>query len=401
MKNIILIIPYGGVGGMERLATHLYKHYKNQNYKVKVLKIVKLKDDIENFGEDELFLSEIDFISMSFVKRFFFYLQSPFLIRRIIKHYKFTHSFSFGDMANILSSLSLTNEYKIASIHALKSVEFTNNDFLSKIFKLAYRSSYYFHDRVICISEAIKVDLIKNCNFKFIKKLQVIYNPHDIYQINYMASFPIEAVHENKIFEKQVILFLGRLSVQKSPWHLVKAFSLVVKNNNGINLVFIGDGDENVLKYLKSLIKELNIESNVFFLGRKSNPYQYLKKANVLALSSYYEGTPNVIVEAIATGIPIVTSNCTNGITELMSCDQLEKTGKLIETESGIITPNFFKGSLSIPVKSDIIQEEVVFAEALTLVISDQKYKQKIILNRDKLLQKFNIEVVAKQYLEK
>ena len=120
-----------------------------------------------------------------------------------------------------------------------------------------------------------------------------------------------------------------------------------------------------------------------------------------MALSSYYEGTPNVIVEAIATGIPIVTSNCTNGITELMSCDQLEKTGKLIETESGIITPNFFKGSLSIPVKSDIIQEEVVFAEALTLVISDQKYKQKIILNRDKLLQKFNIEVVAKQYLEK
>lgn len=401
MKNILLIIPYGGVGGMERLAFYLHDHYKKQGCNVKVLKIIKLKTDIVNFGEDEFFLSDIDFSSMSFRKRLLFYFKAPFAIRQIIKQNSIDYSIAFGDMANVFSSLSFSREFKIASIHALKSVELTNNNFLNKFFKLAYKSSYYFLDKVVCISEAIKKDLITNCNFNFPEKLKVIYNPHDINQMLSMSLEPIELQDELRLFEKDVILFLGRLSIQKSPWHLVKAFSQVAKNNGNLNLIFIGDGDDNVLKYLKILIEELSIKDKVFFLGRKSNPYQYLKKANVLALSSYYEGTPNVIVEAIANEVPIVTSNCTDGIIELMSDTQLDQIGQLLETESGIITPNFFKGSLSIPKNSELIEEEILFAKALELVLSNKKYKEKLIENKEKLLRKFNIENIAEQYLKK
>jgi glycosyltransferase involved in cell wall biosynthesis len=401
MKNILLIMPYGGVGGMERLAIYLHNHYKNQGYNVKVLKIIKLKTDIVNFGGDEYFLSDIDFTSMSFLSRLFFYLKAPLSIRRLINNNNVNFSIAFGDMANVFSSLSFTGEFKIASIHALKSVEFTSKNFLNIIFKLAFKSSYYFLDKVVCISEAIKKDLITNCDFSFPEKLKVIYNPHDINQMLSMSLEPIELNDELRLFEQDVILFLGRLSIQKSPWHLVKAFSQVVKNNNNLNLIFIGDGDDNVLKYLKILIEELNIKDKVFFLGRKSNPYQYLKKANVLALSSYYEGTPNVIVEAIANEVPIVTSNCTDGIIELMSNSQLDQIGQLLETESGIITPNFFKGSLSIPKNNELIEEEILFAKALDLVLSNKKYKEKLIENKEKLLKKFNIENIAEQYLKK
>lgn len=399
MKNILLIMPYGSVGGMERLALNFYSHYKAQGYSVKAIKIIQLPSDIIHFGEDEIALSTLDFYEMSFAKRFWFYFKIPFLIRKIIKQNNILHSISFGDMANVFSSLSFTSEFKIASIHALKSVEFVTKSFLNTIFKLAFKTSYYFFDKVVCISQAIKKDLLENCGYKFKNNLQVIYNPHNVLDIERLASIEIENQVENELFQNDVILFLGRLSAQKAPWHLIKSFSLLENKDNKIKLVLIGDGDINITNYLKELSEKLNIKQNVVFLGRKSNPYQYLKKAKVLALSSYYEGTPNVIVEAIATETPIVSSNCTDGILELMSIVENEQIEDFMITESGIITPNFFKGELSIPNNESITNEEIIFSKALKLVLFNENFKDKIIKNKSILLSKFNLERVANEYL--
>jgi glycosyltransferase involved in cell wall biosynthesis len=399
MKSILLIMPYGSVGGMERLAFNFFTHYKAQGYIVKAIKIVQLPSDIIYFQEDEIALSKVDFCEMSFAKRFLFYCKIPFLINGIIKKYGITHSIAFGDMANVFSSLSFTKEYKIASIHALKSVEFVNKNFLSTIFKLAFKSSYYFFDKVVCISEAIKKDLIEKCGYTFIANLTVIYNPHNIKQIEEMALLPLESNHEKALFQNQVILFLGRLTIQKAPWHLIKAFSLLENPDNKIKLVLLGDGNENVTDYLLQLVEKLKVKDNVVFLGRKSNPYQYLKQARILALTSYYEGTPNVVVEAIATGTPIVSSNCTDGIMELMSLKTASAIGELIETESGIITPSFFKGNLAIPSDEKITAEEKVFANVLQMVLGNTKYQQELLYNKKILVEKFDLEKVAQLYL--
>ena len=399
MKNILLIMPYGSVGGMERLALNFYTHYKAQGYTVKAIKIIQLKSDIIYFGDDEIALSTIDFYEMSFAKRFWFYIKIPFLIRKIIKQNKCTHSIAFGDMANVFSSLSFTSEFKIASIHALKSVEFVSKSFLNTVFKLAFKTSYFFFNKVVCISQAIKVDLIENCGFKFKNKLQVIYNPHNVKEIEKLASIPLESSIENELFLNDVVLFLGRMSAQKAPWHLIKAFSLLENSDNKIKLVLIGDGDASITNYLNQLIEKLKIKDNVVFLGRKSNPYQYLKRAKILALSSYYEGTPNVIVEAIATKTPIVSSNCTDGIIELMSHSQKEILEDCIYTESGIITPNFFKGKLSIPTDETITKEEIVFSNALNTILTESKFKMILNSKSSILLDKFNLDKVSKEYL--
>ena len=392
-------MPYGSVGGMERLALNFYTHYKEQGYSVKAIKIIQLPSDIIHFGNDEIALSTVDFYEMSFVKRLMFYLKIPYLIHKIVKQNKTTHSIAFGDMANVFSSLSFTSEFKIASIHALKSVEFVSKSFLNSIFKLAFKTSYYFFNKVVCISEAIKVDLIENCGFKFKSKLQVIYNPHNVAEIEKLALIEIESLAEVELFKNDVILFLGRMSAQKAPWHLIKAFSLLENIDNKIKLVLIGDGDNAITNYLKELINKLNIEKNVVFLGRKSNPYQYLKRAKILALSSYYEGTPNVIVEAIATETPIVSSNCTDGIIELMSQNENKKIENCIHTESGIITPNFFKGTLLIPTEESITQEEIIFSKALQTILTQSIYKEKLIKNKINLLSKFNLKLVSNDYL--
>lgn len=285
MKNILLFMPYGSVGGMERLALNFYHQYRKEGFEVKAVKIIQLESDIIHFGADEIALSTIDFNEMSFLERFWFYVKIPFLLRKIITQNEITHSIAFGDMANVFSSLTFTKEFKIASIHALKSVEFVSKSFLNSVFEMAFKTSYRVFDKVVCISQAIEDDLIKRCGYRF-QNLEVIYNPHDVERIAEMSILPLDSEFEKELFQKKVILFLGRLSEQKAPWHLIKSFSLLKEPD--VVLVFIGDGGASITGLLHELIDDLGISDSVFFLGRKSNPYHYLKQASVLALTSYY-----------------------------------------------------------------------------------------------------------------
>ncbi len=400
MKNILLIIPYGGVGGMERLAFSFYNYYKKEGYFIKALKFIKLENDIINFGEDELFFSDHDFSDMSKTERLKFYFSIPYKLRKVIKKHKITHSISFGAMPNVYSSLTFTKDYKVASIHALKSVELSNDSLLSKMTRFGYKYTYKKLDKVVCISNAIKEDLIEKCNFRFVNKLEVIYNPHDVEEIQKRSLEDITLPEEMHLLEDNSILFIGRLSTQKSPWHLIKAFSLVLKNVPEAKLIFIGDGDGRVLNHLEDLIEELKIKGKIHFLGRRKNPYKYLAKAKVLALASHYEGTPNVIVEAMCLGTPIVSSCCTYGVVELMSLKNHLIEDKMVTVEAGIITPNLYKNRLGIPETNDFIQEEYVLAEAIELALKSKEYKQNLEINKNDLLRKFNLEKVANEYLK-
>jgi glycosyltransferase involved in cell wall biosynthesis len=399
MKRILLIIPYGGVGGMERLAWSFYNFYKERDYSIKTVKFIKLKDDIINFNEDELFFSNCDYSDMSRFKRLWFNLLVPIRLRMIIKKHKITHSIAFGDPANLYSSITLTNEYKIGSIHALKSVELSNDSNLSKLTRFGLKYTYKKLNKLVCISKSIKEDLIEKCHYKHKNNLQVIYNPHDIDEIKKRATETLED-SESLLFKGKTLVFLGRLSTQKSPWHLIKAFSLLLKKVPDVTLIIIGDGDKSVLNYIEKLIVKFEIKNNIVFLGRKSNPYKYLAKADALVLSSHYEGTPNVIVEAICLEVPIVTSNCTNGILELMSLKSHTNLKGNFVVEGGIITPNLFKGKLGIPNDDRFLDEEKSFANALHDVLSSDKYSKEIKIQSKNLLNKFDLKTVANKYLE-
>ncbi|WP_299216927.1 glycosyltransferase [uncultured Aquimarina sp.] len=399
MKRILLIMPYGSVGGMERLALTFYNHYKMKGDTVKAMKIIKLDNDIINFGDDELFFKPYDFNKMTKVERILFYVKAPLLLRKIIKKEKITHSIAFGDMANIFSSLTFTKELKIGSLHALKSVELKNKTLLNKLLKTCFNTSFKNFNKLVCISNAIKQDLIQNCKYR-LDNLEIIYNPHDLQEIKNKSLEEITDKEEQELFLGNVILFLGRLSHQKSPWHLIKSFYLLGEENKDTKLVFVGDGVQEVITYCNYLISKLNLTDKVVFLGRKSNPYKYLAKSKMLALSSLYEGTPNVIVESICLGIPVVSSNCTGGIIELMSTKNVTIDNKNVEVESGIITPNFYKGDLSIPTVDSIIEEERHFAKGLSEVLLNNRFKENLNNNKNDLLNKFDVDQVSEAYLK-
>ena len=397
MKNILLFMPYGSVGGMEKLAYTFYIYYKSMGYKVTAVKIIKLADDIVNFGEDEIGLSLKDFAAYSKAERIKFYYSIPKKLKTIIIDKEIDHTISFGDMANCFSALSKTSERKTASIHALKSVELSSKTLMNKLFEVSYKTIYKRFDKVVCISQGIKKDLLDHFDYKF-DNLEVIYNPHDFSYIQNRILEEIDNEFEENIFKKNVVLFLGRLSVQKAPWHLINAFFL--SNQKEANLVFIGDGSAVILDLLLKQAADLGIKDRVFFLGRKENPYKYLKRSNVIALTSYYEGTPNVIAEAIALEIPVISSDCTDGITEMMSVRHGKEYGKLLLTEAGIITPSFFEGKLEIPTDFCFTESEKAFAEALDYYFENSDYFKEILKNnKNELKKKYNLPEVGTKYI--
>lgn len=397
-RHILLIIPYGGVGGMERLALNLYRHYRSLGDRVKVMKLVRLPDDIVNFGEDEIALSERDLTEMSALRRAGFYLSIPFSIARAVRAHGITHSIAMGDMGNLFSSLSPSREFRVASIHSLKSVELAGGGVLNRIFGLAYRTSYRRFDRVVSISRAIRSDLLENCGYRFPDSLEVVYNPHDLSAITKAAAEPL-APDEAALLSGPAVVFLGRLTGQKALWHLIRAFQAVLGRGMQARLVFIGDGDADMTGYLQSLVDGYGIAAHVTFLGRRTNPYKYLSHADVLALSSHFEGTPNVIVEAIALGVPVVSSHCTDGVVELMGTRKVVGFDTPLELEAGIMTPPLTGRRDEITHETPMMPAELALADALATVLENPGYRGSVRRNRGPLLEKFELARSAQAYL--
>jgi glycosyltransferase involved in cell wall biosynthesis len=397
-RRVLLIIPYGGVGGMERLAVNLYRHYRSLGDRVKVIKLVRLPDDIVNFGKDEIVLSERDLAQMNPLRRTGFYLSIPISIARVVRAHGITHSIAFGDMGNLFSSLSPSLESKVASIHSLKSVELASSGVLNRVFRLAYRTTYRRFDRVVCISRAIRSDLIENCAYRFPDNLEVVYNPHDLTAITEAAKEAL-ASDEAALFSGRTVVFLGRLTGVKALWHLIRAFHKVLERDAQARLVFIGDGAPDLTGYLQSLVDGYGMAAQVTFLGRQSNPYKYLAHADVLALSSHFEGTPNVIVEAIALGVPVVSSHCTDGVVELMSTRELAEFDTPLELEAGIMTPPLTGRRDEITHQTPMMPSELALAAALVDVLGDADYRASVRSNREALLEKFDLARSAAAYL--
>ncbi len=180
----------------------------------------------------------------------------------------------------------------------------------------------YLADRVIALSKGVKEDLIKN--FKVNEdKIEVIYNPVEIKKIKDLSNEDIDDINFNDA--EKTIIAVGRLAEAKDYPTLLRAFSIVVRYVK-TRLIIVGKGD--LEKKLKELSKQLNINDRVIFLDFKKNPYKYMKRADVFVLSSKWEGFGHVIVEAMACGIPVISTNCKSGPAEIIG-----------DNRYGILTP--------------------------------------------------------------
>ena len=115
---------------------------------------------------------------------------------------------------------------------------------------------------------------------------------------------------------RPTIITIGRLVPQKDQACLLRAFALVATRVDA-DLVIVGTGPE--LPALQQLARQYAIEDRVHFAGHQSNPYPLLARADLFVLSSRFEGMPNVLIEALACGLPVVSTDCPSGPREILA----------------------------------------------------------------------------------
>jgi glycosyltransferase involved in cell wall biosynthesis len=191
---------------------------------------------------------------------------------------------------------------------------------------LAMRLSYPLANTIVTVSQGVADDLVQTIGVNK-DKLEVIYNP----VLNEGMFAKAEEPVDHPWFQKgqpPIILGVGRLEPQKDFPTLLRAFALLRKKQKA-RLMILGDG--NLRPMLEALVKELGVEKDVQLPGFNNNPYAYMKRADVFVLSSVLEGLPTVLIEAMALGTPVVSTDCKSGPKEILGNSGY---GTLVPTEN-------------------------------------------------------------------
>jgi len=176
-------------------------------------------------------------------------------------------------------------------------------------------------DGLVVPSAGTKEDCVKNFGARA-ERVRVINNSIDADEVGRMS---LATPDPPPLGDGMVIATAGRLSMEKNMPLLLKAFSSL-RSIDRVKLLVIGDGPER--GKLESLSGELGIGDDTVFVGFQENPYPYLRRADLFVHTCLVEGFGNIIVEAMACGVPVVATDCPCGPREIIR-----------DGESGILVP--------------------------------------------------------------
>lgn len=305
-KKVLFFIYQMGAGGAARTLLNIINHLNRDTFEPV---LVTLNFD----GSYEKYLKEdIKFIKLSTNRL----RKSIIPLAKIIRQEKPDLVFStipvYNTVATLARFLSFTRTKGIVREAAYLGGDFKTNLKL-RLFGLLYRTSH----KVIALSEGVKHNLMKRYRVPK-RKIDVIYNPVDLENIHRQMTEGHLPDEHTAIFQKdtKVIVTAGRLVAEKDQQTLLKAFAQV-RQTLDVELFILGEGE--LEQTLKQLAQDLGIYEYVHFAGFVSNPYIYFHKADLFVLSSLNEGFGHVLVEALATKVPIVSTACKPGALEVLA----------------------------------------------------------------------------------
>jgi glycosyltransferase involved in cell wall biosynthesis len=175
------------------------------------------------------------------------------------------------------------------------------------------RRAYPRADGIVAVSEGVADDLAAYIGVDR-SRITPIYNPIVTERLTALAQEPLNLPGFGSS-DPPVVLGAGRLTAQKDFESLVRAFA-EVRRRRPARLVILGEGEER--RKLQALARELGVEADIHLPGYVDNPYPYMKRAGVFVLCSRWEGFGNVLVEAMACGTPVVSTDCPDGPREIL-----------------------------------------------------------------------------------
>lgn len=335
MKKLLLIVPSLHQGGLEKVCAataRLLQPYFD--VRIAVFDSRNIAYDVKGIPVADLRLPS----RPSKVGKIINVIRRGLKLRVLKIKERIDISYSFGPTANFANIAAGGKESKWLGIRSY--MDMGNPRQIRLFCKCA--------DRVVCCSDTICREIRDKyrCN-----KAVALNNPFDMREVKALSER-----EEAKLpwSGGRILISMGREDAVKGFWHLLKSFSLVHEKLPDTKLMIIGKGE---FQEYKELAHKLGVDDAVCFTGLKKNPYPYLKKGSLYVLTSYYEGFPNAMVEAMAMGLPVIATDCMTGPREIL------------EDQYGILIPNMSQEENFDP--RNITAEEKNLAREIMTILED------------------------------
>ncbi len=305
--KILLFMPNLGGGGTERAVVNLAKEFSRRGIDVKLVTLEPTAD----LEADPDAVVCLGFPKSGLrVKRPLYWYGSIRRLIHLMKREQPQALVSFLTGPNYMAAIaSLFNRGPRLILSERTVVSTYLKGWLWQFVKVSLGRVYRIADGIIVNSSAIRCDLeALGVNGR---KISVIPNPADLDEIVRLSDEPLGELEA--FFRGPVICAAGRLEEDKGYPYLLRAFKLL---GDDVRLVILGKGSQE--RELKRLASGLGVEKRVLFAGFQTNPYSFIRRSSVFVLSSLWEGLPNVLIESLAVGTPIVAADCSSGVREVL-----------------------------------------------------------------------------------
>ena len=313
-------------------------------------------------------------------------------LKRLKRQRHYTAVLSFSELTNLANVL--TGGKTIISVH--NSVWLDQSVSWKRRLTADYLFPYMFKkaQRTVSCSAEIADELVRRYGLPE-EKSSVIYNGIETEKIREKV---LESVCDRRCGEERLIVTVGRLTKEKGQWHLIRAIKKLRDDGLKIKLVILGEGE--LRSALEQLIAEGDLKDSVILPGFVGNPEQFMANADVVVFPSLYEGFSNAIVEALACGAPIISTDHETGAREILApeTDYHRKTvDEIDEVQFGILVP-VCDGKIR-NADEPLTKEELLLAEAIRGLINNPKlaehYRQVSLLRAEQL----NVQSVCRQWV--
>lgn len=372
MKNVAIIVwkLYGG--GAERIAGLLSKQISTR------FNVYLFLSDVSNIVYD--YKGEIIDLAVNGEE----YIEDE--IKKNKEKYNIDCAISFLEQSNCMNIRTKGSE----------SVVISERCAIGEIAPYPYSDAakidrwYNYADCIVSVAEGVKYDLTQHFGVKE-DKVVTIYNFIDKEKIYYKSGQQVDEETLKFIGKSKVILNVGRLSEQKNQKKLIVQFAKLVKENYDVKLIIIGSGREE--KSLRQLVTVLKLENYVRFVTYNANPFPYYRIASVFALTSTHEGLPNVVLESLLLGVPVVATDCLSGPRELLkeTSDYSQRTKGYEVCKNGILVEQ---------ATSDTTGQTAYFSEAIKKILDDNELKDILIANGKRFMESYRNEDILSQWMK-